>query len=446
MRNFIGIALLASALATTTAGAQPTIDTLPGLQMRIGTNSVTADGPGWLVTASIAHDNNNTSSFRQWWHFRLSNIDPSGPTNIRFSLSGGTFVDNITPVWSLDDGATYTRIPNPGPSGPVGAYNFSVTVPAGVESIRISRYYPYTLPEYAAFRASINTHPYVTETESPQTTTLGNKLYMYEITNPLVSPVGKQRVWIHSAVHPSENTAHFQTEGLINFLLSGHQDAEKILEHVIFNIVPVANPDGVQVGNYRVNADSINLENQWASPYNQTMPEIVFMRTQIENFMGTTISPGANPIKLLLNLHATHCSCSSGEEFPYHFVHNGTWFSPGDPGVKPSVNQIELDWVAAFRARSPYVDMGFDRSSTLGAGRVFVEAMMHDRYSINPQWDDVMAITFEGTYQSGPTPGVPNTPDDYRQVGMETALAIADYFNIALPSESNVEGWFFHSQ
>jgi hypothetical protein len=41
-----------------------------------------------------------------------------------------------------------------------------------------------------------------------------------------------------------------------------------------------------------------------------------------------------------------------------------------------------------------------------------------------------MAITFEGTYYYGPDTVTWNTPDDFRQVGLEMGQAIADYFGI----------------
>jgi hypothetical protein len=51
-----------------------------------------------------------------------------------------------------------------------------------------------------------------------------------------------------------------------------------------------------------------------------------------------------------------------------------------------------------------------------------------------------MAITFEGTYQLGPTPGVPNTDEDYRQVGREMGFALADFLGIDL-TVNHIGSW-----
>lgn len=39
--------------------------------------------------------------------------------------------------------------------------------------------------------------------------------------------------------------------GVIDFLVSQHPIAQVLRDHVIFKIVPMLNPDGVYLGNYR---------------------------------------------------------------------------------------------------------------------------------------------------------------------------------------------------
>lgn len=39
--------------------------------------------------------------------------------------------------------------------------------------------------------------------------------------------------------------------GVIDFLVSQHPVAQTLRDHVIFKIVPMLNPDGVYLGNYR---------------------------------------------------------------------------------------------------------------------------------------------------------------------------------------------------
>ena len=58
-------------------------------------------------------------------------------------------------------------------------------------------------------------------------------------------------VFIMARVHPGETPASFVVQGLIDFLVSSHDIAASLREHIIFKIVPMLNPDGVFLGNQR---------------------------------------------------------------------------------------------------------------------------------------------------------------------------------------------------
>lgn len=401
------------------------------MRMNLGASSVTQNGDVWELRLVMANDNDYPngvlpSSFRRWWGLQVDNLAGGEVLNVEVSNSG--YSDTITPVWSVDGGAAYQRIP--GPYFASGSNHlFSVTVPDGVQSIRLYKYYPYTIDQYDAFRAPLADHPFVA-VEDIGDSVQGRDIWMYTVTNTTVPDAGKERIWIHNCVHPAENTGYFVMEGLFTWLASGTPAANEFLSHTILNIVPMANPDGNALGNYRTNANGVNLENEWSFPYDSTQPEIVALRTKIEEFMGTEGNPGSNPIRALLNVHSTH-----GGGFPYHFVHVGS-YPPS--GVIPAVNALEVAWVDAFKARSPFVAAGNSASSTLGSTRPFVESMMHDRYTIAgiAQWEPVMAITFEGTYQAFPGRSTPSNEDDYRDVGEAMGLALMDYFGI-----DEVFGW-----
>jgi len=60
-------------------------------------------------------------------------------------------------------------------------------------------------------------------------------------------------------VHPGEPQSSFIVEGMIKFLSSNHKDAEFLREKYIFKIVPMLNPDGVVIGNYRTSLSGDDL-------------------------------------------------------------------------------------------------------------------------------------------------------------------------------------------
>jgi len=426
------IVAIAGLLAATAAmaSAQPVVRTVANESMNIDTAGVvvTASSSAWRITAPMRDDNGNASlgsSFRRWWHFQVDGLDATAGSRLAMSIARSGYSDIITPVWSLDGGLTYQRVPGvlPTYSSSSQTQSFTVRTPPGVSSIRLAKYFPYTIGMFDRFRSSIAGSPFVRE-ETIGLSAQGRGIVMHTLTDATVPDAGKQRVWVHAAVHPSETPASFTAEGLIGWLTGGSDEARTLLADTIFNVVTMANPDGVALGNYRTTSTSVNMETQWAAPYTSTVPEIVALRGKIEQFMGTAAAPGANPISLLLNLHASH-----NETYPFHFVHQASYPTSG---VTAEVRALEDRWVAAIKARSAFAALRTtDPQSTL-SGRSYVESMMHDRYTVMPAWDSVMAITLEGTYQAGPTAGVPNTPDDYRRLGADMGWAVADYYGISL--------------
>jgi len=66
-------------------------------------------------------------------------------------------------------------------------------------------------------------------------------------------------VVLSSRVHPGESNSSYIMEGLIEFLLSGEEVARVLRDRFVFKIVPMLNPDGVIVGNYRCSLSGHDL-------------------------------------------------------------------------------------------------------------------------------------------------------------------------------------------
>jgi predicted deacylase len=73
-------------------------------------------------------------------------------------------------------------------------------------------------------------------------------------------------VVITARVHPGETPASFVCQGLIDFLVSDHALARLLREHVVFVVIPMLNPDGVAIGNYRCSSMGLDLNRQWQAP------------------------------------------------------------------------------------------------------------------------------------------------------------------------------------
>jgi murein tripeptide amidase MpaA len=66
-------------------------------------------------------------------------------------------------------------------------------------------------------------------------------------------------VILTSRVHPGESNASYIIEGLIDYLISNEQGAEILRRKFVFKVVPMLNPDGVIIGNYRCSLSGHDL-------------------------------------------------------------------------------------------------------------------------------------------------------------------------------------------
>ncbi|KAL1130117.1 hypothetical protein AAG570_013056 [Ranatra chinensis] len=93
------------------------------------------------------------------------------------------------------------------------------------------------------------------------------RLDLVTITHPknMVAQQGNKVhvVVILARIHPGETPSSFVCQGIIDFLISNQPVAVLVREHLVFHIIPMVNPDGVFVGNYRCNSTGADLNRFW---------------------------------------------------------------------------------------------------------------------------------------------------------------------------------------
>lgn len=89
-------------------------------------------------------------------------------------------------------------------------------------------------------------------------TACGFPIYYMRITSNK-SDRKKKSIFITSRVHPGETHSSFIFNGILKFLLSNNPEAKYLRKHYYFFLVPCMNPDGVILGNSRVNALGYDL-------------------------------------------------------------------------------------------------------------------------------------------------------------------------------------------
>lgn len=82
----------------------------------------------------------------------------------------------------------------------------------------------------------------------------GNDVDMLIVTNFGSMPeeiAVRKAIILTGRVHPGESNASLMMQGVIDFLVSDDDKAEFLRNTYVFKIIPMLNPDGVIVGNYR---------------------------------------------------------------------------------------------------------------------------------------------------------------------------------------------------
>lgn len=144
--------------------------------------------------------------------------------------------------------------------------------------------YPFTYTEQQKILAQIEAQrlPYVRR-DLLCRSVQGRRVDMITVgdINPL-SPAfrsfdGKKRrtIVIVGRVHPGETPASFVLKGLLDFLTSStDRDAERLRRAVTFILVPMLNPDGCFLGNYRTCSLGIDHNRRWTYPTQAMEPSL----------------------------------------------------------------------------------------------------------------------------------------------------------------------------
>ena len=197
-------------------------------------------------------------------------------------------------------------------------------------------------------------------------------LWNLTITSDIIPPIPRRTVHVHARTHPNEVQGWWVTDEMINLLLSEDPFSRFMRDECVFYIIPMYNPDGVELEYPRENAHGIDLESNWNA--NPVEPEVSVLRQRFTELMA---SP--SPIEVALNMHSAFI-CR--RYFVYH----------DSAGTSPQFTVLEQNFIEGIRS---YFLNGIEPwyyfiSWTSGTPLVYPESWFWMNHA-----ETVMALTYE---------------------------------------------------
>ncbi|KAM4619213.1 cytosolic carboxypeptidase 2 [Polymixia lowei] len=115
-----------------------------------------------------------------------------------------------------------------------------------------------------------------------------NPVHVLTVTSPRGSwAVGrpKKAVVLTARVHPGETNGSWMMEGFLDFLLGGSDDAQLLRDTFVFKVVPMLNPDGVVVGNYRCSLAGRDLNRNYSTMLRDSFPCVWHTRNMVKRLL-----------------------------------------------------------------------------------------------------------------------------------------------------------------
>ncbi len=285
-------------------------------------NIISIDNPE-DIQLEIRKDSN--SDFLQWFHFRL--IGASGyPCNMKIINAHETsypYWENYSVLASYDR-KEWFRVPTSFDGKSLIIEHMPI-----YNSVFYAYFTPYSYERHLdmisnAQESALCVSKYIGETVE------GRNIDMLIIGEPQEN---KKNIWITARQHSGETMAEWFVEGLIERLLCENDPiSRKLLDNVVFFIIPNMNIDGSINGNLRSNAAGKNLNREWDNPTIKHSPEVFYVKKQMDNY-------GVN---VCLDIHGD-------EELPYNFISR----NEGNPSYSEKIKKIEDDFINAWLRISP---------------------------------------------------------------------------------------------
>ncbi|XP_063106597.1 cytosolic carboxypeptidase 3 isoform X2 [Cavia porcellus] len=178
--------------------------------------------------------------------------------------------------------------------GQDGRHFFSLTwtfqFPHNKDTCYFAHCYPYTYTNLQEYLSGINNDPVRSRFCKIRVlchTLARNMVYVLTITTPLKNTDSRKRkaVILTARVHPGETNSSWIMKGFLDYILGDSHDAQLLRDTFVFKVVPMLNPDGVIVGNYRCSLTGRDLNRNYTSLLKESFPSVWYTRNMVHRLM-----------------------------------------------------------------------------------------------------------------------------------------------------------------
>ncbi|KAL0218314.1 hypothetical protein RCL1_009162 [Eukaryota sp. TZLM3-RCL] len=256
----------------------------------------------------ILKPDTQTRGHTQWFYFKSSNLQPN--TTYRLNLVNFTKQDSLYAHGMLPLIYSEQKASNENIGWHRGGFNvcyyqnnikrkngtyhytlsFSITTTYSNDVLHFAHCYPYTYTQLRTYLRDLERDPNRRNRFRRRVlcfTLANNPCEMLTITSFTGDPEAlktRKGVVISARVHPGETNSSFIMKGIIDYLTGPSLDAKILRDNFVFKIIPMLNPDGVIVGNYRCHLAGHDLNRHWTEPSKKLNPTIFHAKQMIKRF------------------------------------------------------------------------------------------------------------------------------------------------------------------
>uniref|UniRef100_A0A0L8GH54 Peptidase M14 domain-containing protein n=2 Tax=Octopus bimaculoides TaxID=37653 RepID=A0A0L8GH54_OCTBM len=152
--------------------------------------------------------------------------------------------------------------------------------PYSYDTVYFAHSYPYTYSDLQEYLFKCANNPKISKFFNIRIlcrTLAGNNIYILTITNPISDTAQmqtKKAVFVTCRVHPGESNASWVMKGFLDVLIADSEYSKLLREMFVFKVIPMLNPDGVIVGNYRCSLSGRDLNRNYKPTLEGQFPTI----------------------------------------------------------------------------------------------------------------------------------------------------------------------------